>query len=143
MKSATARGRSRTLILSNAHVCLALEDHVSYPLPDFVKGLPESANYEVQEIRTIESLRRIVMSDFQSRDLTLVFPDEKEEIVVDTRIEHFTPGESNMAANAPAPDVKWTLVIQNQKDRDRLLKLICRQWSEMHDGNELSVQVSS
>ncbi len=48
-----------------------------------------------------------------------------------------------MAENSPAPDRTWTLVIQNQRDRDRLLKLLCTQWSEMHDGKELSVQVSS
>ncbi len=108
-------GAPRTLMLSSSHLCLALEDHVSYPLPDFVKGLPETPNYQVRnffsaftefsillmdaqcidklllrfesllqvlEIRPLESLRRIVTSDFQSRDLTLVFPDEKEEIVV-------------------------------------------------------------
>ncbi len=63
--------------------------------------------------------------------------------VTDTRIEHFTSGGSSMEASDPAPDRKWTLVIQNQRDRDRLLKLLCRQWSEMHDGQELSVQVSS
>ncbi len=38
--------------------------------------------HQVLEIRRLDSLRRIVTSDFHSRDLTLVFPDEQEEIVV-------------------------------------------------------------
>lgn len=138
-----AKNKPRTLIVTNSHVCLAIEDHVSYPLPDFVKGLPEHPNFEVTEARHLEFLRRIVMNDFTSHDLTLVFADETEEIVVDLSREHYTPEGGGVLASTPAPEIRLTLVIQNMKDRDRLLKLLSRQWSEFHDGEELSVQVSA
>ncbi len=106
--------------------------------------MPDSPNYSVLEVRSLDSLRRVVMSDFTSHDLTLVFADEKEDIVVDTRVEHFPSGADNMAdRKQEVPEVSWTLVIQNHRDRDRLLKLLCRQWSELNEGKDLSVQVSS
>ena len=140
--------KPRTLIVTNSHVCLAIEDHVSYPLPDFTKGLPEYPNFEVAEVvRHIDFLRRVIVSDFTSHDLTLVFTDESEEIVVDLSREHYstdmTAEDALTASSLAVPEVKWTLVIQNTKDRDRLLKLLCRQWTEYHDGEELSVQVSA
>ncbi len=136
------KAKPRTLILTNKHVFLAIEDHVSYPLPDFAKGLPESPNFEMVEVRSLEFLKRVVVSDFTSHDMTLVFSDDTEEIVVDTSLEYYTPGDDSPTKESTS-EVLWTLVIQNMKDRDRLLKLLTRQWTEIHDGKELSVQVSA
>ena len=138
-----SKGKPRTLILTNSHICLTIEDHVSYPLPEFTKGLPENPNFEVTDVRNLEFLRRVVMSDFTSHDMTLVFADETEEIVVDLKREHYASDGATVTEAAAIAEVRWTLVIQNMRDRDRLLKLLCRQWSEFHDGDELSVQVSA
>lgn len=132
--------KCRSLIVTSSHLALAIEDHVSYPLPEFAKGLPEAPNFEMVVIRRLELLRRLVMGDFTSHDLCLVFVDESGDIMVDPSMEHYSTDDSH---NLDVPEVSLRLIIQNLRDRERLIKLLRQRWPDLHGGEELSVQVSS
>ena len=136
----SSKGQPRSLVLTENHIALAIEDLVSYPLPDFVKAVPVLPQVQVQEVRNIDLLKGVIMSDFTSHDLTLVFSDEQEEITVDTSLDHYSKRES-VTGVSQAPEVQWTLVIQSVKDKDRLLKILARQWSEINGREELPVHV--
>ena len=133
--------KARTLVLTNTHISLLHEDHVSYPIPSFMTTLPDKPHYEVMDVKHLDTLQRIVMSDFQSHDLTLVLLDETEEIVVDTRVDHFS--RESVGNIKDRPEISWTLLLQNLVDKERLIKLISQQWAEINNGKVLSVQVSS
>ena len=136
-----SQGKPRSIVVTSSHVGLLLQDHVSYPLPDFAVGLPDKPNYEIIDVRALEALKRVVVSDFTSHDLTLVF-EEESELVVDASLEYYSPDDQGACQTSP-PEVLWTLVIQNLRDRDRLLKLLQQQWGEINEGKELNVQVSA
>jgi hypothetical protein len=136
--------KPRTLVLSEQYVSLAMEDHIHYPILDFSRGPPAHPRSEIQEVASLENLQRITMSDFQSHDVTLVWTDESADIVVDMGVDYYSDRDGTVAgASDQTPEVLWTLVIQSLRDKDRLIKLIQQQWKEMHEGQELSVQVSS
>ncbi len=137
------KGQPRTLVLTENHLALAVEDLVSYPLPDFVRGVPVLPQVQVQEVRSLELLKRVVVSDFTSHDLCLFFWDEKEDISVDTSLDYYSNKKGAVSDPQDVPEACWTLLIHSMTDKDRLLKLLCRQWSELHGGEQLSVQVST
>ena len=140
----TSKGKSRTVVLTDEHIAIATEDHVSYPLPHFTKSIPEQPQMDILEVRNVEFLKRIVVSDFTSHDITLVFTDETDEVVVDSSVEYFSPKEGTVDGESEQTgEVAWHFVVQNSKDKDRLIKCLSRQWAEKHDGEELSVQVSA
>ena len=139
-----SRARPRTLILTSHHIALAAEDHVSYPIPEFSVALPDAPQLDIQSIVRLELLKRIVVNDFTSHDVTLVFADEPEGIIVDTSIDHYSNKAGPVPDDAMAvPDLSWTLIIQNLKDKDKVIQSVKRQWAEVHPDQELSVQVSS
>jgi hypothetical protein len=69
----------RTLILTDEHLVLAVEDHVSYPLPDFARVLPDQ-HYQIQngihteivEVRYLEYLVRVELSDANPSQTKLI-----------------------------------------------------------------------
>ncbi|XP_022101206.1 nischarin-like isoform X2 [Acanthaster planci] len=130
----------RTLVVTNKHLTLCREDHVSYPLPGFMKSLPDGPQYEILASQAVQNLRRLVVSDFASRDVTLVF--EVMEVVVDITMEHYGSEEGGELARPSTPEVAWTLVLPSMEDRERLRKQLCHTWKEMH-GQELSIQVNT
>ncbi|XP_071805690.1 nischarin-like isoform X3 [Asterias amurensis] len=132
----------RTLVVTDKHLTLCREDHVSYPLPSFTKVLPENPQYEILEVQALEHLRRLVVSDFSSRDVTLVF--EVMDVVVDITMDHYGSRESGEGkVESPAlPEIAWTLVLPSFEDRERLRKQLCHTWQEIH-GQELSIQVNT
>ena len=136
-----ANAKPCTLILTTQYILLAIEDHVSYPLPESVKSPPEMLHYQVIDIRNIEYLKRIVVSDFTSHDVMFIFSDDTDEIIVDASLDYYTA--EGGAEDKSRPEVSWVIAIQSQRDKDRLLKLITRQWNDIHDGKELSVQVNA
>ncbi len=131
----------RTLVITNGHLTLLKEDHVSYPLPSFSKMLPDNPQYDVQEIQSIESLRRLVVSDFSSHDVSLVF--ELMEVNVDISRDYYSASTDGHERKSPiSPEVSWPLVLASFEDRERLIKLLKGQWMES-TGEELSIQVST
>ena len=130
----------RTLVVTDKHLTLCREDHVSYPLPGFMKSLPENPQYEILEVQAAEHLRRLVVSDFSSRDVTLVF--EVMDVVVDITRDHYGNKDGKKAESPVTPEIAWTLVLPSFEDRERLRKQLCHTWQEIH-GKELSIQVNT
>jgi hypothetical protein len=131
----------RTLILTNQHLCLVSEDYINYPLLDFVRFPPSKPHHNFLDVRRPEYLKRVVVSDFTSNDISLMFSDHSEDIVVDPSVEYFS---SDPDAGRTSPgEIRWTILIQNIRDKDRLLKLISKHWCDIHEGQELSIQVNA
>ncbi|XP_071481502.1 nischarin-like [Diadema antillarum] len=130
----------RSLILTNTHAALCVEDHVCYPIPNFSKLLPDSQQYAVSDVQPIFNLKRLVVSDFSSCDITLIF--EVINVEVDISREYFTSDDLQGGERHHTPDVVWTLMLPSLEDRERLMKMLCGQWRDMHN-KELSIQVSA
>ena len=141
--SSSSLRETRTVVLTEDHLTVVSEDYVSYPLPDFAKQPPLHKQHVILEVRRIQYLKRVVGNDLRSPDLTLVFSDESEEISVDAALEYYSPKTGRVDENGmESPEVSWTLIVQNLKDKERFLKLVTRQWEETHNAT-LSVQVNA
>lgn len=128
-----------SLFVINQHIALCNEDHVSYPLPSFIRALPETVHYHLIDAHSIRNLKRIVLSDFTSKDITLIF--EVLDVDVDISKDHFSATVEG-AAKQETPDVAWTVILPTQEDRERVVKMLSTQWKEIHNG-QLSIQVSA
>ncbi|GAB1600647.1 nischarin isoform X4 [Argonauta hians] len=132
----------RTVILTNQHICLVAEDLVSYPLPDFARGLPDKPRHRVLEVRKIEYLKRILVDADPFKCLTLVFSDEDDEIEVDTTFEYYSPKEELQGRLSP-PEVSIRLLFQKGKEEEKLVQMLKRQWAEIHSNAELPVHTTT
>lgn len=175
---------SRSLVITETHVVLVREDYVNYPLLPASSPLPANPHYVLDQIKPIFELRRIVVSDFTSHDITLVFvrrsntyARDPTEITVDENSDYFgsygaskssfieaagqipvdrcsvsaddTATESQVRCNRQkgsqvnADDTKWTVWVHSIEDKQRLIKIVSRQWEEMVPGRRLSVKLNS
>ena len=130
------RVQPRSVVITSHHLCLVQEDTVTYPLPDFVRGLPEHPQHEVVDTRRLESLKRIVLSTSNPHVLCLVFWDEPEELVVDTNMEHFGGGgaggeKGGKGGRKIVPEAWVKLYVQSQREKDKLVKTLQKQWREL------------
>lgn len=130
----------RTVILTNRHFCLAAEDLVSYPLPEFARGLPDKPRHRILEVRKIEYLKRILVEQEPHKCLTLVFSDEDDEIEVDTSFEYYSPKEDLKGRKSP-PEVSLRLLFQYGKEEAKLLQMLKHQWGEIHLVDDLPVHM--
>jgi hypothetical protein len=126
----------RTIILTEEHLALAIEDHVSYPLPDFARMLPEHPHTVIVEVRYLEFLRRILVHSISV--VVFIFTDETGEIVVDTRFDYYSADQDDRNEIA-IHEVAWVMIMSNKDDLSRLLKVVSQQWMELHDGQHLPV----
>lgn len=131
--------KPRTLIVTEDHVALAVEDHVSYPLPDFSRMPPARPQMEMIEVRYLEFLQRITLHSEDAHVIILTFTDETGEVIVDTSVDHFSADLGVDAAPEVVQEVSWMLLIQNNRSRDKLIRLISQQWEEVHRGKQLTV----
>lgn len=132
----------RTLIIMDTALCLCIEDHANYPLTLFTTGLPDNPQYQVWDVRDIETLSRIEFSDFNSCDFTLVFsptaPEcEKNREDFDSAsmgelcvITHYTPEEISEST--------WKIIAPTYEEKEKSLSLICKLWSDIR-GEDLPV----
>lgn len=139
-----------TVVISEKFVCLIDEDHVSYPLPLFVKELPERVQYEVYDTRLISSLVRVEYSDFHSGQLTLVFnacavdPSEYNDRFKMGSVENDVCYVTDV--NAPPPVlpiaeqsnssadenlVKWKLKAYSYAERERIFDILSKMWANL------------
>ncbi|KAK7102430.1 uncharacterized protein [Littorina saxatilis] len=128
------RIQQRSVIVTSHHLCLVLEDVVTYPLPDFVRGLPEQPQHDVLETRRLESLKRILLSPSNPHVLCLVFWDEPEELVVDTNMQHFGGAAGiggTKGGREVVPEVVIKLYVHSQRDKDKLVQTLQKQWREL------------
>ncbi|XP_041349413.1 uncharacterized protein LOC121368730 [Gigantopelta aegis] len=123
--------KPRSVILTNTHICLAEEDIVTYPLPDFVRGLPENPRHQIVDTRKIENLKRLVLPFHNDHLLCLVFSDELEEIVVDTSLDHFS-GKQEAKGRQPRPEYKVMLYIQSLSEKQKLVHLLGKHWKDLN-----------
>ncbi|XP_078595574.1 nischarin-like [Branchiostoma floridae x Branchiostoma japonicum] len=121
----------RTVVITDSHVALCVEDHVSYPLPDFVISPPEHPHHEVLDIQTIENLKRVAVSDESPQDLTLVFHNEGD-FVVDVAKEYFRSDDRSPGTPGDENEMCWILIMQSRKDRERVVSMLMKQWGDVH-----------
>ena len=139
-----AEMRPRSLVVADGLVCVAVEDCVSYPLPRFARRPPDRPRYEIVDVRRLEYLRRVSLSDRSLHDVALVFADENDELQIDTGRRYYNSDDAGVDPHvAPVPDVSWHLVVQSLKDKERLVRLVSRQWRELHDGEKLPIEVEN
>ena len=133
----------RTVVLTEKHLTLIAQDCVSYPLPDFAKQPPLHKEHEILQVRGIEHLKRVIVNDFHSHHVSLVFADECDDIKVDVSLDYYSPQCGAVSTQREAvPEVAWSLIVQSPRDQDKLVKLVSRQWHELH-GAQLPVLISS
>ncbi|CAH1266213.1 NISCH [Branchiostoma lanceolatum] len=121
----------RSIVITDMHIALCIEDHVSYPLPDFVISPPENPHHVVLDIQVIENLKRVVVSDESPQDLTLVFHSEGD-FVVDVAKEYFRADDRSPGTPGDENEMCWILIMQSRKDRERMVSMLMKQWSEIH-----------
>ena len=124
-----------SIILTNHCLCFVTEDLVSYPLPDFVRGLPATPRQHVSDIKKVEYLKCIKHSQHNSSELTLVFSDEREDIVIVT--DHYSLQEKD-GRHSPQ-EIPVRLLIQSERERNKLLLLLQNEWREKHHGMILQI----
>ncbi|KAL4225987.1 hypothetical protein ACF0H5_013974 [Mactra antiquata] len=129
-----------SIILTNKCLCFVTEDLVSYPLPDFVRGLPSMPRQNVTDVKKIEYLKYIKQNGDEPRDITLVFSDEKDDIVLVP--DHYSLKESQDRNNTP--DILVRIFIQSERELTKFISLMKIQWREIHTNHEdLSVMLST
>lgn len=130
----------RSVVLLKDYFCLLSEDLVSYPLPDFSRGLPEMPRQKVTEAKKLDFLKRILLDHEKEREITLVFSDEEDEIVVDHSLQHFGSLEQASGRQSP-PECLVRLLIPSQRERGKFLQILKSQWSELHDGLDAPITI--
>ena len=131
----------RTFIILDHALCTCLEDHVNYPLPLFVKGLPMGSRYQVENLCPLANVKRIEFTGFNTLDFTIVFEQKcqhrancKEfavESVQDTEV-------SSRDRACPSGEIRWTILVQTYEEKEKALAMILKLWKECY-GEELPV----
>ncbi|RUS70658.1 hypothetical protein EGW08_021579, partial [Elysia chlorotica] len=127
----TPASQPRSVIVTPSHLCLSQEDLVTYPLPDFVRGLPENPCHQITQCRPIEALKRVRMYRCNPHWLALTFVDEAEDFVVDTSIEHFGPAATSKERQGVSPEVTVHLFVQSPQEKDKLVQLLGKIWKQL------------
>ncbi|KAH9507461.1 hypothetical protein Btru_058150 [Bulinus truncatus] len=123
------RNLPRTFIVTQSHICLADEDTVTYPLPDFVRGLPENPCHEIKECYRIDCLKRVTLQHSNHHWVSLTFSDEIEDIVVDVSVEHFSPASRGRLSVNPEFTLKF--FVQSMKERDKCIRVLEKLWKQL------------
>ena len=123
--------QARSVIITPSHFSLSQEDIVTYPLPDFVRGLPENPCHQIVECRPIEALKRIRLYRCNPHWVSLTFVDEAEDFVVDTSIEHFSPAMTSKERQGLSPEVTINLFIESPQEKDKLVQLLGKIWKQL------------
>ncbi|GFN84539.1 hypothetical protein PoB_001104500 [Plakobranchus ocellatus] len=123
--------QARSVIITPTHFSLSQEDFVTYPLPDFVRGLPEHPCHQIVECRQIEALKCIKLYRCNPHWLALTFVDEAEGFVVDTSIEHFSPAQVGKEKQGRSPEVTLYFFIQSPKEKEKMVQLLGKLWKQL------------
>ncbi|XP_076091391.1 nischarin-like isoform X2 [Mytilus galloprovincialis] len=129
---------AKSIVLTNQYLCIINEDVVSYPLPDFVRGIPNTPRYVLTECRKVDFLKRILLFKEDSKIARLIFSDEPDDIVVDA--DHFSLDSDSKGRQSP-PEIEIMLFIQSEKEMDKFVLLLRNQWRDIQHGSELEVHL--
>ena len=135
-----------TIVVSEKFVCLINEDHVNYPLPLFVKELPERPQYELVDVQLISSLLRIEFDDFNSGTFSLVFNKSAVDPgSYETRFQTDSVEEDVclvIDVNNRGMDETlcvWCLEAHSYVEREKVFNILSKMWSNYFSGKTLSV----
>ncbi|XP_052213948.1 nischarin-like isoform X1 [Dreissena polymorpha] len=124
-----------SFILTNACLCFVTEDLVSYPLPDFVRGLPSIPRHHVNDVKKIEYLKCIKQRRKEPRDITLMFSDVKEDIVLVP--DHYSL--EDYERDSPR-EIPVRMFVQSVRELNKFLMLVTCHWKDTHPmGDEFKV----
>ncbi|XP_066925723.1 nischarin-like isoform X2 [Clytia hemisphaerica] len=156
-----------TFVISETFLCLIMEDHVGYPLPLFVKELPDRSQYELSDVRLISSLVRVEFSDFHSGELSLIFNacavdpskygdrfkmgsvEDDYSYVTDVNAipNAGTETSKENAGNVPGVEsnaeedniLRWQLRAHSYAEREKIFDMISKMWTNIFTGKSLPV----
>ena len=139
-----------TIVVSERFTCLIKEDHVNYPLPLFVRELPDNPQYEVMDVQLIAALVRIEFHEFSSGGFSLVFNkntvdplhydsrfltdvlDESDTcLITDVNVDKDTPDDEQLGF--------WHLQTQSYAEREKVFNVLSKMWSNFYVGKTLPV----
>ena len=143
-----------TFVVSETFVCLINEEHASYPLPLFVKELPDKSQYEICDVRLISSLLRVEFNDFHSGEVTLIFnacavdPAKysdrfkmgslENDVCYVTDVNDMT-SQSEKNSLEDEKLLKWRLVAQSFAEREKIFDVLSKMWLNTFPGKSLPV----
>ena len=128
---------SRTFMILDEVLCTCVENHVNFPLPLFVKGLPTGSRYQIQRLRLITDIKRIEFSGFNSQDFTIVYKQER----LPSKVEEIEVAEEvDVVENSACCDEeeRWTMIAQTYEEKEKALGMILKFWKE-NVGEDLPV----
>ena len=147
-----------TFVASETFVCLINEEHASYPLPLFVKELPDKSQYEISDVRLISSLLRVEFNDFHSGEVTLIFnacavdPTKygdrfkmgsvEDDVCYVTDVNAMTSQSEKKSQQDEGVDeklLKWRLVAHSYAEREKIFDVLSKMWSNIFPGKTLPV----
>lgn len=144
-----------TFVVSETFVCLINEEHVSYPLPLFVKELPERVQYEVSDVRLISSLVRVEFSDFHSGEMTLIFnaravePTQygerfkmgslEDDLCYVTDVNAVSSSQNAKEVDDEEKWLKWRLVAHSYAEREKMFDVLSKMWVVMFPSGSLPI----
>ena len=121
-----------SIILTTECVCFVSEDLVSYPLPEFVRGLPSIPRQHVTDVKKLDYLKTIKQRKNNPRDLTLIFSDEKEDIILVH--DHYSLDEGSH--RTPPMEIPVRLFIQSDRELSKFLSSIASRWKDLHPSDD-------
>ena len=92
---------SQSVILTEEYLCLAVEDHVSYPLPEFARLLPDNPCTEIVHVRGLDCLRRVTLRSSCDNIILFTFVDESNEIVIDANVDYYSVSDKKASRLCP------------------------------------------
>ena len=131
------RKLSRTFMVLSHTLCTCVENHVNFPLPLFVKGLPVGSRYEIERLRLITDIKRIEFSGFNTQDFTIVYKKER----LRSKVEDVEgTGESDVGKNGACREgeERWAMIAQTYEEKEKALGIILKFWKE-NVGEDLPV----
>ena len=146
--------KSCNLVISEKFLCLVNEDNVNYPLPLFVKELPERCQYKVFKLQFISALLRIEFDEFHSGIFSLVFNNNidtsfhgsmENSFSEENKFRTETVEVDTCLVSYPAVDEDedclrtWTFNASSYMERDKIFGVLSRMWSNNFSGRTLSV----
>ena len=138
-----------TLVVTEEFLCLIKEDHVNYPLPLFVKALPETPQYQIADVRLIAAIFRIEFQDLVTGAFSIVFnravvdPYRYDERFKTAPVEDdyslVTDVNTDRRVHEEQGNLVWKLRTQTYTEREKIFTVISKMWTNCYSGRSLPI----
>eukprot|EP00112_Aurelia_sp_Birch-Aquarium-sp1_P005522 Seg1629.1 transcript_id=Seg1629.1/GoldUCD/mRNA.D3Y31 product=Nischarin protein_id=Seg1629.1/GoldUCD/D3Y31 len=138
-----------TFIVSENFVALLKEDYVSYPLPMFVKELPETPQYKPADARLIAAIVRIEFQDLVNGTFSIVFnragvePSCYEQRFRASSVELdaclVTDINTDSSIQEEQGVLVWNLRTQSFNEREKIFNILSKMWAVCYSGKTLPI----